>query len=145
MSVELQIANLLRIAREDLDGARLLAAAGNRNDAYLCEQAAEKVIKAVLTSEGVHAGIKHDLETMVDSVPDENPLESALRDIEYLAMYATTYRHTTSRGRIREQPSSADFDVAAAGVELALREAATRFGVDLEKPKTPATKPGPIR
>ena len=36
------IANLLRIAREDLEGAKTLAAVGNRNAAYLCEQAAEK-------------------------------------------------------------------------------------------------------
>jgi len=41
MSVELLIANLLRVAREDLEGARLLAAAGNRNAIYLCEQSAE--------------------------------------------------------------------------------------------------------
>lgn len=57
MSAELLIANLLRVASEDLDGARLLAASGNRNAIYLCEQAAEKVITAVLTSEAIHAGI----------------------------------------------------------------------------------------
>jgi hypothetical protein len=41
MSAELLIANFLRIAAEDLEGARLLAAAHNRNAIYLCEQAAE--------------------------------------------------------------------------------------------------------
>ena len=45
MSVELLVVNLLRIATEDLDGARLLAASGSRNAVYLCEQAAEKVIR----------------------------------------------------------------------------------------------------
>lgn len=74
MSAELLIASLLRVAREDLEGARLLANAKNRNAIYLCEQAAEKVIRAVLTSEGVHAGIKHLLAEMVDRVPDANPL-----------------------------------------------------------------------
>ena len=39
MSVELLVANLLRIAIEDLEGARLLAESGNRNAIYLCEQA----------------------------------------------------------------------------------------------------------
>lgn len=53
------IAGMLRIASQDLDGARLLNAAGNRNAAYLCEQAAEKVIRAV--------------------VPDANPIKSSLR------------------------------------------------------------------
>jgi HEPN domain-containing protein len=57
MSADLLIANMLRIARDDLDGATVLASRGNRNAVYLCEQAAEKVIRAVLTSEGKHAGI----------------------------------------------------------------------------------------
>lgn len=39
----------------DLDGARLLNPAGNRNAPYLAEQAAEKLIRAVLTSEGIQA------------------------------------------------------------------------------------------
>jgi HEPN domain-containing protein len=55
MSADLLIANMLRIARDDLDGATVLASRGNRNAVYLCEQAAEKVIRAVLTSEGKHA------------------------------------------------------------------------------------------
>jgi len=40
MSVELLIANMLRVASEDLDGARLLVAGSNRNAIHLCEQAA---------------------------------------------------------------------------------------------------------
>jgi HEPN domain-containing protein len=38
-----------------LDAAELLHAGKNRYAVYHCEQAAEKIIKAVLTSEGVHA------------------------------------------------------------------------------------------
>jgi hypothetical protein len=76
MSVELLIANFLRIAAEDLEGAHALALNKNRNAIYLCEQAAEKVIRAVVTSEGKHAGVKHDLAEMVDLIPDENPLHS---------------------------------------------------------------------
>jgi HEPN domain-containing protein len=61
MSAELFIANTLRIVAEDLRGAKLLRAAHNRNSAYLCEQAAEKLIRAILTSEGKRAGIGVDL------------------------------------------------------------------------------------
>lgn len=43
MSAERLIANLLRVAREDLEAARLLASASNRNAIYLCEQSAEKI------------------------------------------------------------------------------------------------------
>ena len=145
MGVELQIANTLRIAKEDLDGGRLLASRGNRNAIYLCEQAAEKVIKAVLTSEGKHANIKHQLEAMVDLVPDENPLKPSLRNIENLTMYATTYRYTTSTGRIPDAPEGREFDALAQRVDVVLNEAASRFGVDLTTKGQPARKPAPIR
>ena len=59
MSAERVIANTLRLAKADLDAAKLLQVGKNRYAIYHCEQAAEKVIKAVLTSEGVHASIKH--------------------------------------------------------------------------------------
>lgn len=96
MSIERVIANNLRIAAEDLAGARLLATAGNRNAAYLAEQCAEKIIRAVLTSEGIHAGIGHALTQMVESVPDANPLKRHLAELTPLAAYATAYRYPTS-------------------------------------------------
>lgn len=104
MSVELLIANMLRVAAEDLDGARLLAAGTNRNAVYLCEQAAEKIIRAVVTSEGKHAGIKHDLAEMVDDLPDENPLKPLLRRIEHLSQYATAYRYPVSSSKTKRIP-----------------------------------------
>ncbi|KYF67450.1 hypothetical protein BE11_41790 [Sorangium cellulosum] len=139
------IANMLRIAREDLDGALVLASRSNRNAAYLCEQAAEKVIRAILTAEGKHAGIKHRLDEMVDLVPDENPLKPALRDIEELAAYATAYRYPTSSGRIPVAPTGSELDVLLERVEAALLDAAARFEVDLNKGGGPARKPRPIR
>ena len=51
MSAERVIANTLRLAQADLDAAGLLHAGNNRYAVYHCEQAAEKIIKAVLTSE----------------------------------------------------------------------------------------------
>jgi HEPN domain-containing protein len=50
MSAERVIANTLRLAQADLDAAKLLHSGKNRYSIYHCEQAAEKVIKAVLTS-----------------------------------------------------------------------------------------------
>jgi HEPN domain-containing protein len=145
MIADLLIANTLRIAREDLDGAKALAALGNRNGAYLCEQAAEKVIRAVLTSEGKHAGIKHQLDVMVDLVPDENPLKPALREIDELAAYATAYRYPTPAGRIPNTPPGTELAALIKKVETVLGEAASRFGVDLGKKGTPARTPKPIR
>lgn len=145
MSAEVLIASYLRIANEDLAGAHQLAATGNRNAMYLCSQAAEKVIRAVLTSEGKNAGIKHQLDELVDLLPDENPLKPGLRAIQDLTDYATSYRYPSPKGRIKVPPSRAAFEHDAGAVHAALLEAARRFGVDLEKADAPARTAGPIR
>ena len=144
MSAARLIANSLRIAREDLAGARTLHAAGNRNAVYLCQQAAEKIILAVLTSEGKHGGIRHHLEAMVDLVPDANPIKPHLRAIEDLAAFATTYRYPTSAGRVLDAPSTGDMASWLENVAAALDLASRRFHVDLDA-EGPAQKPEPIR
>jgi HEPN domain-containing protein len=105
MSAESLIASLLRIAREDLEGAKLLANQ-NRNSIYLCEQAAEKLIRAILTSEQRYAGIGHNLIAMVDLIPEKNSLKSILRELETLTVFATSYRYPTSHGRIPAAPNA---------------------------------------
>jgi HEPN domain-containing protein len=148
MSVELLISNLLRIATEDLEGARLLAASSNRNAVYLCEQAAEKIIRAVVTSEGKHAGIKHELAEIVDLIPDENPLKAGLRAIEHLSQYATAYRYPVSSSktkRIPRAPTAEELREALDSTGSALRDAVVRFKVDIGRVDSPAGTPGPIR
>jgi len=148
MSAELLIANLLRVANEDLDGARLLAASNNRNAVYLCEQAAEKLIRAVVTSEGKHAGIKHELAEMVDLIPDENPLKVHLRGIEHLSQYATSYRYPVSSSktkRIPRPPSANELREALEATAAALHHAIAAFRVDLQQADTPARSAGPVR
>jgi HEPN domain-containing protein len=139
------IANLLRIAREDLDGARLLNARGNRNAIYLCEQAAEKIMRAVLTSEQIHAGVRHQLDEMVGLIPDANPIKHQLRALQHLSTYATSYRYTTPTGRIPDDPPAEAVEATARTIEAALNEIVRRFGVDLEAVDTPAASGSPIR
>jgi hypothetical protein len=103
----------LRIAAQDLDGARLL------------NQAAEKLIRAVLTSEG--------------------PLKPALRAIEHLDAYATAFRYPSPRGRIKPAPSPRELDEDVATLTAVLGELVARFVVELGKPDQPAGKPDPIR
>jgi HEPN domain-containing protein len=145
MSAELVIAGYVRIAKQDLDGARLLNTGGNRNAAYLCEQAAEKLIRAVLTSEGIQAGIRHELPDMVSTIPDENPVKPLLRAIQDLDVYATAYRYPSPKGRVKNPPAPADVDQYIAKIELALTQLAARFTVDLSKIDGPAGNVGPIR
>lgn len=144
MSAELVIASLLRVAKQDLDGARVLATVENRNAVYLCEQAAEKIIRAVLTSEGVHAGARHQLDEMVSAVPDANPLKRELRAVEHLAAYATSYRYPTPTGRIKRAPGRQDIDAIVARLEALLDDLTARFGVALGS-EAPAARATPIR
>jgi HEPN domain-containing protein len=145
MSVERLIGGLLRVANEDLAGARLLAAANNRNAVYLLEQCAEKLIRAILTAEGTHAGISHRLDEMVSLLPDENPLKKRLRSVEHLAAYATAFRYPSPVGRIKAPPSGKDLETVAATLEALLADAATRFVVDLTTADSVAKKPGALR
>lgn len=140
MSAERVIANTLRLAQADLDAAKLLSAGKNRYAIYHCEQAAEKVIKAVLTSEGVHANIKHLLDDMVKQVPEANPLKPLLKQVEHLAAYATTYRYASPSGNIKPVPDDATLEADIASVQVALSATATAFGVELSEisqPKAP--------
>lgn len=140
MSVERTIANFLLIAHEDLKGARLLAGAGNRNAAYLAQQAAEKVIRAVLTSEDTHAGVRHDLREMVAMVPDPNPTKALLRATVHLAAYATAYRYPGT-ARIPQSPSIEAIEDQPSNVQRALDAVSTGLGVDLSKLDAVATDP----
>lgn len=110
----------------DLLGAKLLATADNRNAPYLCEQAAEKIIRAVLTSEGIPAGTGHMLAEMVRKIPNENPLKPALTTLTELAGYATAYRYSTS-SRIPPSPSKEEVAGDLARVESILHDTAGSF------------------
>ena len=145
MSADLVIAGYVRIAKQDLDGARVLNHTANRNAAYLCEQAAEKLIRAVLTSEGIQGGIRHELPDMVAKIPDANPVKILLRDIEHLDAYATAYRYPSPRGRVKTPPTPAELDLDIAKIDAALIEISGRFAIDLTKLDGPAGKPAPIR
>lgn len=131
MPADVVTGSLLRIAAEDLAGAKLLAASGNRNAIYLCEQAAEKIIRAVLTAEGTRAGTTHLLNEMVDKVLDTNGVKPMLRGIQGLSSYATAYRYPTPVGRIPGAPDAVAFAEQAARVEAALTAVAAQLGVEL--------------
>jgi hypothetical protein len=84
----------------------------------------------MVTSEALHASIEHRLDEIVDLVPDANPLESVLRNVEYLAACAMTYRYPTAAGRIKAAPSREEVAGALAKVDAALRAVAAAHGVD---------------
>lgn len=133
MSVERHIASALRLAAEDLVAAKALAAIGNRNDAYHAQQAAEKMLLALLTAEGVRIERKdsHRLDVLRDLLPDENPLKASFGPLVFLTAYATTYRYPKDAGRIPDKADRRAVEAALAALTDLLEQAAAHFGVDL--------------
>ena len=107
MSVARRIAAFLDLAAQDVDAARTLAATRNRYAAYHCQQAAEKLIKAVLLHRGIESGTEHRLDVLVDKLPDDDPWKPKLRPLDVYSPYATTFRYPTPGGRIRCCPIAA--------------------------------------
>ncbi len=68
-----RIAAFLRLAEEELQAARSLARQSPRQAAYLVQQCAEKIARAVLTDAGVKFGIGHNLGQMAKALPKTHP------------------------------------------------------------------------
>lgn len=140
-----RIAGFLRLALEELKAAKALQAVGNRYAIYHCAQAAEKVIRAVLISEGRHAGREHRLDIMVDQIPDENPMKLELRKVDRLSSYLTSYRYPTDVGRIIASPEESELCQFLTDVRSVLDEVASRFSFDLDGENEVAGCSDPIR
>jgi len=60
--------------------------------AYHCQQAAERLVKAVLVSEGVNAPYSHDIRVLAGLLP-KSPLAALLLPLARFTPYATAYRY----------------------------------------------------
>jgi HEPN domain-containing protein len=123
MSVPRRISAFLDLASQDVEAARTLASTNNRYAAYHCQQAAEKLIKAVLLHRGIESGTEHRLDVLVDALPDEDPWKPRLRPLDAYLPYATTYRYPTPGGRIVAAPDMARVAVDANAMEALIKEA----------------------
>lgn len=132
-AIDLHIANHLRLADEDLKAAQVLIKAGNRFGAYHAEQAAEKILLALITSEQTHVERKdaHRLDVLRDKLPDENPFKARFQSLVYLTAYATTFRYPKEGGRLPAQPSEEEIDEGVAKIKSILDDAVKHFGVDI--------------
>lgn len=144
----LHIANGLRLAAADLADARTLRGTGSRNAAYHAQQAAEKLVLVLLTSEGVHAAIResHQLDILLDKLPPEHPLQERLRSISFLTIFATTYRYPKPGGRLPGPPDWPAVDSAIEEVDRMIAQSCRHFGVTLAASDAqPARTTAPMR
>jgi HEPN domain-containing protein len=133
LSAELHIANALRLAREDLEAARLLSKADNRNDAYHAQQAAEKMLLALLTSEGIRAERRdsHRIDVLRDLLPELSPFRARFAPLTFLTVFATTYRYPKDAGRIPARAEREQLEAAVLQLQAILTDLADHFSVDL--------------
>ena len=73
------VAGYLAAAADDLDAARRLAAPpANRLAAYHLQQAAEKLVKALLVHRNIHPGVEHRIDVLVCMLDPSDPWQPLL-------------------------------------------------------------------
>ena len=85
----------LAVVERDLNAARNCLFGPEPTEeaaAYHCQQAAEKLVKAVLVSEAVNAPYSHDIRVLVGLLP-KSPLTTLLLPLARFTPYATAYRY----------------------------------------------------
>lgn len=105
--------------------------AGSRNAAYLASQAAEHLLRAVATSEGLHIERKdaHQLDATARRLPEQNPDRAALARLGFLEAYSTTYRYPTPAGRIPASPNMGRIESALDSIDALLAVLRSHHGI----------------
>jgi HEPN domain-containing protein len=103
--VKRAVASFIALAKEDLAVARRLLTIHPRHSAFALEQAAEKLLKAVLTTEGISfsAG-HHQLGRLADLLPAEHLWRADLMAFDSYTSFATATRYPRPGGGMPENP-----------------------------------------
>jgi HEPN domain-containing protein len=99
-------ASFIALAKEDLAVARKLLADHPRHSAFAIEQAAEKLLKAVLTTESIafSAG-HHQLGRLAELLPAAHLWRADLMAFDSYTTYATATRYPRPGGGMPQVPS----------------------------------------
>ncbi|CAO3443561.1 HEPN domain-containing protein [Azospirillum largimobile] len=73
--------------------------------AYHCQQAAEKLVKAVLVWLGQDVPRSHDIDSLVMRVPRDLPVRDCLLPLGRFTAYATLYRYPGEAGDVTDEPT----------------------------------------
>ncbi len=76
-------------ARNCVDGPHYLAEIA----AYHCQQAAEKLVKAVLIYRGIEPAKSHDIDALVSRLPPADPIRPVLAPLGRFTPYAVAFRY----------------------------------------------------
>ena len=101
-----RIEAFLQLATEELGVATGLVEEAPRQCAYLLQQAAEKMARAILTAAEVQFGPGHNLGQMAGVLPEDHPWTEKIRSLNKHSPAATRYRYPTAEGELLEPPST---------------------------------------
>jgi HEPN domain-containing protein len=109
------VASFIALAKEDLAVARRLLAVHPRHSAFALEQAAEKLLKAVLTAESISfTASHHQLGRLADLLPADHIWRADLMAFDSYTSFATATRYPRPGGGMPQVPSR---DVLEAGLK----------------------------
>jgi HEPN domain-containing protein len=104
----------IALAVEDLAIARKVVDEFPRDAAFHIEQAAEKLLKAILTTEGINFGVgHHQIGRLAESLPPDHVWRADMMAFDVYSSYATATRYPGPGGRMPRTPSK---DVLKAGL-----------------------------
>lgn len=92
MSAQRRIDAFLLLADEELHAAILLQQGAPRQAAYYLQQAAEKAVRALLSSAQIPFGTGHNLGYMATLLPESHLLRERVRGLDRHSGAATLYR-----------------------------------------------------
>jgi HEPN domain-containing protein len=122
--VNKQAASFIALAKEDIAAARKLLDALPGPAAFHLQQAAEKLLKAVLSVEGIHfnAAGGHQLGQMAELLPGDHIWRPDLMAFDRYTTYATSTRYPLPGGAMPRVPSKADIEKGLKEVESLVGE-----------------------
>ncbi len=96
-----------QVQAEDMAAARQLAASVPRAAAFHLQQAAEKLVKAILSAEGIHVRADHNIGQLVGLLADGHDWKADLMELDVLSRFATTFHYPSPTGKIARAPDRA--------------------------------------
>ena len=114
----------MELARSDLAvaAASRVPGAVPATPCFLCQQAAEKAIKAVLVSRGIAFSRTHNVGALLDLLPSDMAIPPSVQQAALLTRYAVDTRYPGTH----EQPTWEDFQKT-----LRLAEAVVRWSEEM--------------
>ncbi|KAA0591285.1 HEPN domain-containing protein [Azospirillum oryzae] len=75
---------------------------------YHCQQAAEKLVKAVLVWLNLDVPRSHDIDALVMRIPRDLPMRPILSTLGRFTAFATLYRYPGEAGDVSDEPTTAE-------------------------------------